>query len=147
MIIIRQAAIEDGPVIKVLLEQLGYPDMTPEQVTDNIKHYSQEGYQLLVIQVSNVLAGFISVHCFEQFHSPGKMGRISAFCIEEQFRSQGIGKQLLQAAEQYFITSGCTKLEVTSNARRHDAHEFYLRQGYLEDSRRFVKYLKSHGKV
>lgn len=43
-------------------------------------------------------------------------------------------------SEKFLEARGCEKFEVTSNARRTRTHGFYLKNGYVEDSRRFVKY-------
>jgi hypothetical protein len=46
----------------------------------------------------------------------------------------------LKAGEIILREHGAVKIEVTSNARRAQAHQFYLKAGYTEDSKRFVKY-------
>jgi ribosomal protein S18 acetylase RimI-like enzyme len=112
-----------------------------EQVKNKITRYNQQDYKIYVLEKDERVVGFISLHCYEAFHSPGKVGRITAFCIHEQFQGMGLGKQLLAEGEKYFIASGYLKLEVTSNNRRTQAHDFYLAQGYIEDSRKFVKTL------
>lgn len=139
--IIRPATIRDTLAIQRLLVQLGYPDLDSTEVVDKINEYAKENYQLLVSETEQEVTGFISLHCFDIFHSTGKIGRITAFCVDEHSRSQGIGIKLLEAAEAFFIQQGCTKLEVTSNNRRTQTHAFYLKRGYTEDSRRFVKFL------
>jgi GNAT superfamily N-acetyltransferase len=138
--LIRQANISDAPVIKQLLIQLGYPDLTEKSVAEKIKLHSEIPYSLLVADLNDHVVGFISLHWFELMHWQGKMGRISAFCVDENFRSKGIGKKLLDEAENFLWSKGCAKIEVTSNARRTRTHEFYLGLGYKEDSRRFVKF-------
>jgi ribosomal protein S18 acetylase RimI-like enzyme len=143
-VIIRQATYSDAPAIKNLLIQLGYPQMTVDETNQKISTYSQENYALLVIEVDQQVAGFISLHVFDIFHSPGKIGRMSAFCVDEKQRGKGVGKMLLRAAEDYLISKGCSKLEVTSNERRIRTHKFYADCGYIEDSRRFVKYIDKH---
>jgi N-acetylglutamate synthase-like GNAT family acetyltransferase len=137
--LIRQAKISDAPIIKVLLAQLGYPDLRESAVAEKIKAHSEIPYSLLVADIKNQVVGFIALHWFELMHWEGKMGRISAFCVDENFRSKGVGKKLLDEAEKLLWSKGCAKIEVTSNARRTRTHEFYLRLGYKEDSRRFVK--------
>jgi GNAT superfamily N-acetyltransferase len=140
--IIRQATSADSTGIKSLLAQLGYPGLTEDEVKAKIKTYTSGSYNLLVTEVDGEVIAFISLHVFEIFHSKGLIGRISAFCVDENFRSKGIGAKLLQAAEDFFIKSGCSKIEVTSNAKRTRTHQFYLNLAYEEDSRRFVKYVK-----
>ncbi len=144
IMIIRHATSSDAPTVKNLLIQLGYPQLTVDQTNQKISTYSQENYALLVIEVDGEVAGFISLHVFDMFHSAGKIGRISAFCVDEKIRGRGLGKQLLKAAEDFLISNGCNKLEVTSNERRIRTHKFYADCGYIEDSRRFVKYIDKH---
>lgn len=141
--IIRKATPQDATAIQRLLDQLGYPDLPEQGVVEKINAYSGTSYCVLVGELNLSVIGFISMHWFEVFHSAGTIGRISAFCMDEVFRSQGLGQQLLEAAEGFLIKQGCTKLEVTSNIRRLRTHEFYLARGYGEDSRRFTKYIKS----
>jgi len=140
--LIRQATIHDVRDIQSLLAQLGYPDLTQKEVAQNIQSYSQEGYRLLVAEVDKKVIAFIALHWFDLMHWKGKMGRITAFCVDEHYRSKGIGKKLMVETEKLLFDLGCVKLEVTSNERRKRTHEFYLNLNYKEDSRRFVKYRK-----
>jgi N-acetylglutamate synthase-like GNAT family acetyltransferase len=137
--VIRQGKESDATAIKQLLAQLGYPELTLNSVIEKIKSHSEIPYALLVGETDNLVVGFISLHWFDLMHWEGKIGRISAFCVNENFRSQGVGQELLQEAENLLWSKGCVKIEVTSNARRTRTHEFYLRLGYTEDSRRFIK--------
>jgi len=138
--IIRQAVSQDSPLIKNLLIQLGYSNLSDEEINNKIKSYAQDGYHLLVAEVDYSVIAFLSLHWFDIFHSVGKIGRITAFCVDENFRSKQIGKQLLEASEKFLVQQGCTKIEVTSNIRRLRSHDFYLNRGYIEDSKRFTKY-------
>ncbi|NOT75588.1 MAG: GNAT family N-acetyltransferase [Cyclobacteriaceae bacterium] len=138
--IIRQAIAFDSKAIQSLLAQLGYPDLTDEEVALKIVQHEKPGYYILVAEVDEKVIGFISMHWFELMHWKGPLGRFTSFCIDESFRSKGIGTKLLESGEKFLTQKGCIKLEVTSNLRRKKTHEFYLRLGYTEDSRRFVKY-------
>ncbi len=140
MITIRRAKIKDAAIISSLLAQLGYPDLDKGDTENKIRAHKQSGYCLLVGEVNGRVIGFMSLHWFELAHWKGKMGRITSFCIDENFRSKGMGSRMLRAGEEELIKQGCIKIEVTSNQQRTRAHEFYLRLGYTEDSRRFVKY-------
>jgi len=140
--VIREATGKDVMSIKELVSQLGYTSLNMEELHAKMEHYQKGDYKLLVAEVDSKVVGFISLHWFDLFHSAGKLGRIAAFCVEEQFRSQGIGQLLLAETERVFRSEGCTKMEVTSNMRRLRTHEFYKMQGYDEESKRFSKYLK-----
>ncbi|HEY8935384.1 MAG TPA: GNAT family N-acetyltransferase [Cyclobacteriaceae bacterium] len=140
--VIREAIDRDVMSLKELVAQLGYTSLNAEEILVKMKLYQKENYKLLVAEVDSNVVGFIALHWFDIFHSAGKIGRITAFCVEEQFRSQGIGQLLLVEAEKVFRNEGCTKMEVTSNKKRLRTHEFYAMQGYDEESKRFSKYLK-----
>lgn len=143
--IIRKALVSDAPAIQQLLEQLGYPELTLDDVRKNFGQHQGSDYEVLVGEMEGHVIAFVALHCFHLLHWKEKMGRISSFCVEDGFRSKGAGRQMLHAAEAWFRAQGCAKIEVTSNARRVRAHTFYLNLGYMEDSRRFVKYLGSDG--
>lgn len=140
--IIRTATMSDGAAIQRLLEQLGYPDFTLEETQKNLRHHQDASYRVLVAEIDGHVVAFIALHCMHLMHWKEAMGRVSAFCVEEGFRSKGVGRQLLHAGEEWLFGQGCAKVELTSNARRVRAHMFYLSLGYIEDSRRFVKYRK-----
>jgi N-acetylglutamate synthase-like GNAT family acetyltransferase len=140
MMNIRIAEQKDVNAVKRLLVQLGYPDLDESAVSRKIGQYSWADYHLLVTETTEHVIGFIALHCFDIFHSAGKVGRITAFCIDESCRGQGIGNKMLKAAEEFFLSKECTKFEVSSNIRRTASHRFYLNAGYIEDSRKFVKY-------
>jgi GNAT superfamily N-acetyltransferase len=137
--IIRQASPHDWQAIQQLLEELGYPAGDQNSVTSGILKYTQDGYHLIVSEVNGQPIGFISLHWYNIFHSPKPVGRITAMCVEPQARGQEVGSGLLAAGEGYLRSKGCDVVEVTSHVRRTLTHRFYLKHGYSEDSKRFVK--------
>jgi GNAT superfamily N-acetyltransferase len=141
MMVIREAHINDAPLLVPLLEQLGYSGLTTDDVTQKILFYSEPGYKLLLGE-DQTLMSFIALHFYPSFHSKGNVGRIVAFCVDEQYRAKGIGSEMLREAESFFRHHQCNRVEVTSNNRRKDAHAFYLKAAYIEDSKKFVKYFK-----
>ena len=74
-------------------------------------------------------------------HRAKPIRRISALVVDARYRSKGIGRAIVDAAEQMFRDAGCGSVEVTSNMRRTDAHAFYARLGYELTSARFIKTL------
>lgn len=49
--------------------------------------------------------------------------------------------RLVEAAESVFRNWGFGRVEVTSGAAREAAHRFYVRAGYSEQPKRFIKLL------
>lgn len=139
---IRAAELRDANAIGVLLAQLGYPAET-DFVERKIEIFSSQGYKLLVCEVDDKVVAFASLHCFDMFHSEKKIGRITALCVDENVRDQGIGGILLKAIETYFTEGHCSYIEVTTNVSRLLTPGFYLKHGYVENSRRFVKSIAS----
>jgi GNAT superfamily N-acetyltransferase len=135
--LIRDATPDDARNLRHLLLQLDY-SLDENEMQEKIRAYSVEGNRILVAESSDGLAAFISLHIFVCFHSPGSIGRITAFCVDESHRAKGIGGQMLAEAESYFRKNKCYRVEVTSNNRRVAAHEFYRRKGYSENSKKFV---------
>lgn len=137
---ITEAKPEDVPQLSFLLEQLGYP-ASESEVLSKLKLYSQPDYKLLVAQSKTIVFGFIALHIQQTFHLSGSIGRITSFCVDEKMRGLGVGSLLLAAAEEYFSVNKCYKVEVTSNFKRIDTHTYYLKHGYSETNRHFVKIL------
>ncbi len=137
--IIRNVRENDALSLKSLLVQLGYPLLEQRDIQHQIRLHSQEGYHILVAEIQDEVVGLIALHYFEYFHLNGKLGRISTFCVDEHFRSQGIGIKLLEESEIFFKQKGCVRVEITSNIRRTATHPFYLNRGYKENSKRFIK--------
>jgi N-acetylglutamate synthase-like GNAT family acetyltransferase len=137
-IIIREAKIEDGEAIASLLTQLGYPT-TKLNALEKITNYEQPTYKLLVAEIEKNTVGYIALHYYDTMHWQKPIGRITSLCVDENFRNTGVGIALLKASEEYFATNGCQKVEVSSNKRRTETHQFYLNRGYQEHSKIFAK--------
>jgi GNAT superfamily N-acetyltransferase len=72
---------------------------------------------------------------------PAPLGRITSLIVSKNVQGHGIGRMLVEAAEQWMRKAGCELVEVTSNDRRAEAHAFYRHMGYERTSIRFAKKL------
>jgi GNAT superfamily N-acetyltransferase len=59
--------------------------------------------------------------------------------VASSARRQGIGRALIEAAEERMIQRGCGLVEVTSNVKLRAAHAFYAKMGFERTSHRFAK--------
>ena len=96
---------------------------------------------VLVAELDGAVVGCLTTSVMRVLHRPAPVGRISMMVVDEALRSRGIGARLVQAAEQALAAQGCYMVEVTSHARRVDAHRFYERLGYERTSVRLAKEL------
>jgi ribosomal protein S18 acetylase RimI-like enzyme len=67
--------------------------------------------------------------------------RITALAVLPQAQRRGVGRQLLREAEAVARNAGAVRIELTSAAHRHEAHEFYRACNYQDGALRFVKRL------
>ena len=72
-------------------------------------------------------------------HMQGRLGRITSLVVDEKHRGRGIGQILVHAAEHWFSSAGCVKVEVTSGDLRVDVHRFYEREGFSRNGQRLSK--------
>lgn len=134
----REATTKDLEALSALLGQLGY-QLERAELERKVRVFLEENYRILVYEEGGRIIGFIALHIFEPFHLPGRTGRITSFCIDENYRAKGMGTKLLAAARQFLEENHCLRIEVTSNDRRKDAHQFYIRQGFNAGSTKVVK--------
>ncbi|MFN5063391.1 MAG: GNAT family N-acetyltransferase [Pseudomonadota bacterium] len=60
----------------------------------------------------------------------------------EQYRSQGLGAELMSFLERLAISYNCFRLMLHSAQHREDAHRFYNKAGYHQHATVFIKELK-----
>ncbi|TKC06342.1 GNAT family N-acetyltransferase [Pedobacter frigoris] len=138
---IRTAAAGDAKAIQDLMNQLGYPtedgfiEKRLEVLSKNLEHTD------LIYELEGAVVGFISIHFIPQIAFDGEYAVINYFVVDDQVRSQGVGKALEERCTELATARKCKRILVHSNARRTDAHRFYLRQGFIEYPKDFIKKL------
>ncbi|MFF1823365.1 GNAT family N-acetyltransferase [Kribbella sp. NPDC058245] len=131
---IRIARPADAAAINDLLGQLGYPDQdTAARIHDWQADPTSTAY---VADAGGNILGVVAVHVGPYFERPGSWARIVALVVAEEARGQGIGSQLMTAAEEFAAEHGCLRIELSSSDRRTEAHVFYERRGYVNQSGR-----------
>ncbi len=68
---------------------------------------------------------------------------IEGLVVEDEYRGNGIGRLLVDAAETWARRRNCASMRLVSNVVRERAHEFYKRLGYsvLKTQHAFKKLL------
>ena len=138
--VIRPARPTDAAALSALLAELGFPadETTTEQRLRALEH---AGETVLVAAVDDIPSGFASVHATPVLHRPTAVGRITALLVTSSMRGHGLGRALVEAAEDWSRQRGCGLIEVTCNLRLTSAHAFYQHLGFEITSARFAKQL------
>lgn len=138
---IRQANESDTNWLASLVSERGFDYPTEVSlVQERFSHLNRAGDCILVAVLNSKVIGMALLHRTHFLHRPPD-GRIVSLVISETYRSRGVGACLIEAAESVFRNSGCGRVEVTSGATRESAHKFYVRSGYSEQPKRFIKIL------
>ncbi|MFP6562187.1 GNAT family N-acetyltransferase [Paraburkholderia sp. B3] len=103
------------------LHRLGY-ETTPALILKNAELLiSSPTDKVLIVTIDGKFVGSISLHVLSLFHAAGYLERITSMVVDEHYRGDGIGRALISAAECWFKTVECVKLEATSGDCRPDA--------------------------
>lgn len=154
---IRKANTGDVPALTELLRSLGLfvhinaesPQSTEERVRKHLALcLSDESHLVLVAQLSaGEVAGYCAVHWLPYLILAGPEGYVSELFIQEKFRGQGIGAQLLDAVQAEAQKRGCSRLMLL-NMRKRESYQrqFYAKHGWEErpDAANFILPLINH---
>jgi GNAT superfamily N-acetyltransferase len=110
---------------------------------ERIQRLARELHTVIVACEGGIVVGWIDVGSVAHLQS-GEYAEIGGLVVSETCRSQGIGAQLIGAAERWARGRGAGRVLVRSQIAREAAHRFYLRQGYeqTKTSAVFVKALR-----
>lgn len=127
---IRAARAADGARIAELAGQLGYPS-TAEEIARRIAGMSASGeHVVFVAQLADgAIAGFIGAFVYRAVEADAWV-EISGLVVDERYRSQAVGRFLVERVEAWARGKGYSTTGVRSNVIRERAHAFYERQGY-----------------
>lgn len=138
---IRAAATGDAHDVGRLLEQLGYPCTRDEAAERIATVLGDPRQQLLLAEVEGHACGLVALDVRYSLTRGADQARITALVVDRDHARQGIGRALLREVEAIARNAQLSRIEVTSNMRRDEAHLFYRDCGYAEGSRHFFKLL------
>jgi GNAT superfamily N-acetyltransferase len=125
---VREALLSDAPRIAALALQLGY-DAAAAHVERHLQRMNDEQTVFVAVVPRAGVVGWIAVALREAITDSGRAD-IEGLVVEDEYRSSGIGRLLVEAAEGWARRRGCTSMRLLSNVVRERAHEFYRRLGY-----------------
>jgi GNAT superfamily N-acetyltransferase len=75
------------------------------------------------------VAGWVGVFVYRCVEADTR-AEISGLVVDERIRSSGIGRRLMERAEEWARGKGCSAVGLRSQVLREGAHAFYQRLGY-----------------
>jgi GNAT superfamily N-acetyltransferase len=95
----------------------------------------------LVATDGNRVIGFGSLSLKDDLWPEGQVAYIDELVVDSEYRSKGIGAQLLERLVTTAQEKSCYRIELTSAFYRKDSHRFYERHGFSSRAYVFSKVL------
>lgn len=134
---IRPATRADVPTIVRLLadDPLGASRETPNDLAPYDEAFdrilAEPQHRLVVAELDGAVVGTLHLTILPGLSRRGaSRGLVEAVRVDSSVRSGGLGTQLLTWAVDAARESGCTLVQLTTEASRTDAHRFYERLGF-----------------
>jgi GNAT superfamily N-acetyltransferase len=137
---LREAKPADAARLVELIDELGHA-IDEKQLRKNLAGLKKVGETPLVATLDREVVGLVGMHRTVTIHRDAPLGRITILVVTKAAQGTNVGRQLVEAAEDWCRKKGCKLVEVTSNDRRAEAHAFYRHMGYERSSIRFFKKL------
>lgn len=140
--IIRKANRLDAPAItQISSDVLGYP-CTATFVAQRLEQVDTQQEVVLVAEVDDRVVGYLHAQIYCTLYMDA-MVNLLGLAVLEAMQKKGIGRALLEHAEQWAMEHGIFWIRLNSGATRTGAHAFYRTMGYTQEKQqiRFLKQL------
>lgn len=139
---IKRVSIEDADAICMISsEDLGYP-CEISLVKRKIEKLNDNREAAYVAMMDGIVVGYIHVEKYDTLYFE-TMANILGLVVKSGYQHNGIGKELVFAAEKWAAENEIRTMRLNSGTSRTDAHNFYRHLGYDSEKEqlRFMKRL------
>jgi GNAT superfamily N-acetyltransferase len=140
---IREARRADAVEIARLTAQLGY-DLTEEDAAERLSRILiRDDQRFLVADIGGRATGWVHVVLVEYVDAEA-FALIGGLVVDQAHRQLGIGRALMDRAENWARERGCAMVRLSSTVTRTAAHRFYENLGYtkIKTQHSFIKPLE-----
>jgi GNAT superfamily N-acetyltransferase len=141
---IRQVTDRDFSRVAELLHQL-WPEkqIEYEELRKVVRRYIKESnYHIYGYEEKGILLGIMTISFRWAIFYEGKVAAIEELVVDRDHQGKGIGRKLVEFAEDTIIKKGKAKgIELSSDLRRRETHEFWKKCGYPKRAFQFRKKL------
>ncbi len=125
-----------GPAARLCV-QLGY-SATETEMRERIQSLAgADGHLLLAAEITGQLVGWIDAATERHLHTAPYV-IIGGLVVDETCRGQGLGRLLCAHVERWAHDQSIPSVRVRSQAKRLEAHRFYLNQSYTQIKTSFI---------
>ena len=129
----QQPSMDDGKAIDI---------QRAERIYQRLSHYPFYEFYVACLEDSSIVGVFGLLIMDNLGHQGSPAAVVEGVCVDELYRNQGIGKQMMASAVEISREYGCYKLALTSNSKRKKAHQFYQGLGFEQHGISFHLSLK-----
>lgn len=117
--------------VEKLTKQLGY-SVSLEDIASRFNGMANSPDYALFVAKSDEgkVKGWAQVNKGSKSLLIANHAELAVLVVDEQCRSQGIGKLLLQEVENWAKKNRINRISLSSNSKRTEAHRFYIREGF-----------------
>jgi N-acetylglutamate synthase-like GNAT family acetyltransferase len=127
--VVRRARISDAPAVAELSGVLGYA-VDAEVMRRRLEETgARETHAIFVAERQGVVVGWIEA-AERDILVAGRVGEICGLVVAEGRRVSGVGRRLVETAEEWARGRGLSQITLRSNLIRPESHAFYERVGY-----------------
>ena len=142
-LIIREADPADIPALTELMNELGYHTTVDEMKTRFENFQNHQDYKTFIAVTDNEISGIVGLTKNFSYEQNGIYVRVLALVTHTKLRQKGIGKKLMEVAENWAREIGAEKILLNCGNRKERAiaHLFYEKVGYHVKSSGYIKKL------
>lgn len=151
---VRPAEAPDVPFITGLAGRLADAGRLPWLPGEAIGRFAADGCQqaaeaigrpghavLVARRGAGERLGFVHAHLDESVFTGETVGYVSVVAVTAAAAGTGVGRRLMEAAEEWAVTQGCALITLEVFASNTTARAVYARLGYQEQTLKLVKQL------
>lgn len=137
---IRMISREEILIIIPLIQVLSDYKVEKNVLEQRFLEMANQNYQCAGLYLENQLIGCFGLW-FQTRHYAGRSVEVDHVIVLDDFRNQGIGKQLMQFVYTYAASKQCRWVELNTYVDNFGSHKFYYNQGFVPKGYHFVKEL------